>query len=207
MKKDGIIYTVIFTFLISFVFVGILALVNYLTAEKTLRNQELAFQKAVLNSLNISYTDNQQVFDLFNKNIQVSSKSTKNRTLYEYKTNDKIFYVMRFSGQGLWGTITGVLAVNSSIDTIFGLDIISHNETPGLGGRIDEDWFKKQFRMEAISPQGKIRIGSGGSGDSNTGNFEVDGITGASRTSNLMEIIINNQLEIFREILKGGSHE
>ncbi|MBN2735883.1 MAG: FMN-binding protein [Spirochaetales bacterium] len=205
MKKDGIVYTVIFTFIVSFVFVGILAGVNSVTAEQTARNQKLAFQRAVLNALHIKYKDNQEIFDLYQRDIKKSSRSTGNVVLYEYTNENEIFYIKEFSGQALWGTVTGVLVVDQEVDRIVGLDIISHNETPGLGGRIDEAWYKNQFDGELLSPEGKISVGPGGSGDTDHQNHKVDGITGASRTSSLMGIMINAQLDIFKSMLKGGS--
>lgn len=89
MKKDGMVYTVIFTFIVSFVFVGVLAGVNSVTSERTARNQKLAFQKAVLNALHIKYNNNQQVFDLYNKDIKKSGLSTPEATLYEYNKGEK----------------------------------------------------------------------------------------------------------------------
>ncbi|MDT8298577.1 MAG: FMN-binding protein, partial [Spirochaetaceae bacterium] len=107
--------------------------------------------------------------------------------------------VKQFQGNGLWGTITGVLAVDSSLSQIIGLDVISHSETPGLGGRIEEDWFKDQFREEQIGPDGiTVRKGEGGVDDDKE-NSTVDGITGASLTSAAMEVIINNEIEYLRQ--------
>ncbi|RKX71235.1 MAG: FMN-binding protein, partial [Spirochaetes bacterium] len=113
--------------------------------------------------------------------------------------NGNILLVKQFSGQGLWGTVTGVIAVNDNVTRIIGLDIISHEETPGLGGRIEEDWFKDQFRGEAIPENGiKVRKGEGGS-DDNPDNGIVDGVTGASLTSAAMEVIVNNQIAELRK--------
>ncbi|PIE04937.1 MAG: hypothetical protein CSA76_01630 [Spirochaetales bacterium] len=83
-----------------------------------------------------------------------------------------------------------------------GLDIISHSETPGLGGRIEEDWFKQQFRNEKIGTNGiTVRKGEGGS-DKDPDNSRVDGVTGASLTSASMEKIINDEIEVFRRYNK-----
>ena len=113
--------------------------------------------------------------------------------------NGNILLVKQFSGQGLWGTVTGVIAVNRDVSRIIGLDIISHEETPGLGGRIEEDWFKDQFRGEAIPDSGiKVKKGEGGS-DNNPDNGIVDGVTGASLTSAAMEVIVNNQIAELRK--------
>ncbi|MDF1568486.1 MAG: FMN-binding protein, partial [Spirochaetaceae bacterium] len=87
----------------------------------------------------------------------------------------------------------------SSLSQIIGLDVISHSETPGLGGRIEEDWFKDQFREEQIGPDGiTVRKGEGGVDDDKE-NSTVDGITGASLTSAAMEVIINNEIEYLRQ--------
>lgn len=55
MNKNGLIYTVIFCFIITFFFVFFLALVNVGTLDLVEQNQEIAANQAVLNALNIAY--------------------------------------------------------------------------------------------------------------------------------------------------------
>ncbi|MFN2351869.1 MAG: FMN-binding protein, partial [Kiritimatiellia bacterium] len=91
------------------------------------------------------------------------------------------------------GTINGILAVDADVSRTMGLEIISHNETPGLGGRIDEPWFKQQLRGEQIM-DGSVEVAGAGDGDSDYDNGKIDAITGATRTSDSMQVILDREL-------------
>jgi len=201
--KKGIIYTIIFTLFISFAFVFLLALTNELTKKRTEKNSETALYKAVLNAFNISYTDDEEAYTLFNSKITRNGKISPD--LYIYKTDNTTQYAIIFTGMGLWGQIRGVLAVNEDVSRIEGIEIISHNETPGLGGRIDEKAYKDQWKNEKISPDGGVTGTRNNTYDYNHENGKIDGITGASRTSERMISIINSELSYLRTLLGGKS--
>lgn len=195
MNKESFLYVVIFTFIVAFVFVFIIALADGATAERVAINRELVTAQAFLSSIGRSEQDGLASLDEFNAIFKDVDPEGINRAV----VNGQEVIVKQFQGNGLWGTITGVLAVDSSLSQIIGLDIISHSETPGLGGRIEEDWFKDQFRGEKIGPDGiTVRKGEGGV-DEDKDNSTVDGITGASLTSGYMEVIINNEIEYLRQ--------
>ncbi len=199
MNKNNFFYTVIFTFAASFFFVFFLSLADSLTAEKTAANTRISFYSAFLKSAGVEFKDKNETQKLFEKYFPDAVAKTEGDAAQFTKTikatvNGEELVLKLFSGSGLWGTITGVIAVTPDFKTIKGLEIISHNETPGLGGRIDEKWFKDQFRNEAIASDDaaiKVRKGSGGS-DSDPTNSEVEGITGASLTSASIQTIVNN---------------
>lgn len=198
MNRNSVLYTVVFTFLTAFFFVFFLALANGATVEKVEENKRIAVQKAVLSALDILPSHEGQIQKVYSSRFdRIPSPGDQ----FETDLKGEAVLIRYYSGAGLWGTITGILAVEKNLNRIIGLEIISHNETPGLGGRIDESWFKKQFRGEAIKENGiTVRKGSGGV-DNDAGNATVDGITGASQTSKSIERIINTQvLE-----MKGGS--
>jgi Na+-transporting NADH:ubiquinone oxidoreductase subunit C len=188
MKKDSLVYTVIFTFLTAFFFVFFLSLANGATEELVRQNQRAALQSAVLNSVGLNFTDPAESYEKSFDSLPEAERVMKSRV------DGKPVLIYYFSGSGLWGTVTGILAVEDDLSRIVGLDIISHNETPGLGGRIDESWFKEQFRGERIPDEG-IRILKGsGTGDEDRENGIVDAVTGASLTSTSMQTIINDAL-------------
>ncbi len=195
MNKESFLYVVVFTFVIAFVFVFIIALADNATSEQVARNQELGTAQAFLNAVGEAETDGTIALSNFSEMFG----SVDGESVVEADVNGEKLLVKQFSGQALWGTVTGVLAVNADVSRIIGLDIISHSETPGLGGRIEEDWFKDQFRNEKIAADGiKVRKGEGGA-DSDPDNAVVDGVTGASLTSASMEIILNNEINALKE--------
>jgi Na+-transporting NADH:ubiquinone oxidoreductase subunit C len=197
MNKQGKIYTIIFTFIVSFVFVFVLAFANDITKEQVEINEKLFEVRAFLNALGIDYDSGEEAIDIF-ESLKV--ENINDTTLYSTSIENEKVYAYRFTGNALWGTVNGVLAVNKQVDRIIGMDIISHNETPGLGGRIEEKWFRDQFRNEKISEDG-ISINIGGDGDYNSENSEFDSITGATNTSQSMKTIINNTINKLKDLL------
>lgn len=195
MNKESFLYVVIFTFLVAFIFVFVIALADNATAERVADNQEMVTAQAFLNAVGKAEDDGKTALLSFSDMFG----SVDGESVIEADVGGEKLLVKQFSGPGLWGTVTGVLAVDADVRRIIGLDIISHSETPGLGGRIEEDWFKDQFRDEKIAAEGiAIRKGEGGA-DSNPDNSIVDGVTGASLTSAAMEVILNNEIDALRE--------
>ena len=193
MNKEGTIYTVIFIFLVSFVFVFLLSMTNQATIEQVDLNNEIARQQAVLTAMGIEAADADEVQQRF-ANVSADNEAG----LFAAEVDGETIYALEFTGAGLWGAITGVIAVTEDVDEFVGLEIVSDNETPGLGSRINEAWFKDQFRGEQI-PSGPITVTVlEGDGDPDRANGVVDGITGATRTSDSMESIVNEQIQTFR---------
>lgn len=87
------------------------------------------------------------------------------------------------TGQGYGGRIDAILALRGDMNTVAGIAITGHSETPGLGARIDEPAWQAGFAGTLLrDPEGQIRF-SVARGPA-TGPYEVDGITGATRTGN-----------------------
>ncbi len=59
-------------------------------------------------------------------------------------------YVIPIEGNGLWDIIKGYLALGTDLNTVKGVSFYEHKETPGLGARITEDWFKDNFKGKKI---------------------------------------------------------
>jgi Na+-transporting NADH:ubiquinone oxidoreductase subunit C len=200
MNRQGLLYTVIVTFIISFAFIFILALTNSAVSGQIAKNLNIDQQKAVLSAMGIAFQGNEQAYELYNKNISV--QKIKGTDVYTSVRNGETFYAIIAQGPGLWSTITAVIAVNKKVTKIIGIAILSQEETPGLGGRIDEAWFKNQFRNKSLTSQGTITVGSPTADTGQAG--VVDGITAASQTSRLFGVIVNNALTLLRKLLGAG---
>ena len=197
--RENIIYVAVFTFIITFLFIFILTVVYLNARDRIKRNNDIFEIKAVLNSMNIKYSDYDEAYEIYNKNI--IKKTIDNNVIYTADINNQKSYAILFTGKGLWGTITGVLGINSDYTKILGIDFISQNETPGLGGRISEKWFKDQFVNEKLA-NFKIKFDYPGSkGDYDKNNNQVDAISGATITSKSLDRILNEYLNNFKIII------
>jgi Na+-transporting NADH:ubiquinone oxidoreductase subunit C len=94
-------------------------------------------------------------------------------------------YVFVQTGSGLWGSITAVVGLRGDLSGLTGLTFTDQNETPGLGARITEDWFKAQFRGR----KGPFTIVPEGTKSASPQEF--DGITGASITTRAVRDVVN----------------
>lgn len=98
-------------------------------------------------------------------------------------------YVIPVQGYGLWDIIKGYLALDPDLSTVKGVTFYEHKETPGLGARITEDWFKDNYvGKKILDAQGNLRsveIARGKATDTVSGealSHYVDGISGATLT-------------------------
>jgi Na+-transporting NADH:ubiquinone oxidoreductase subunit C len=202
--KENKIYIVVFTFIYSFVFILILALVNGFTLDIIKKNAEVFKQKAILLAMDVTVDNDADILALYEQQGIVSTFIDGTEVCSSIVDGNPILAVS-FSGNGLWGTIRGFLAVDDNLERIRGLAIVEHNETPGLGGRIEEEWFLEQFRGELVTGGTvKVTTGAGGNGNYNSEDGAVDAITGATRTSEYLQVIIEDTLAGIRKLREGG---
>ncbi len=95
--------------------------------------------------------------------------------------------VLPVAGYGLWSTMYGYLALEADARTIRGLTFYEHGETAGLGGEVDNPRWKALWsgRM-AFDAYGEPRIAvvKGRAGGLAEDPYSVDGLSGATLTSN-----------------------
>ena len=95
--------------------------------------------------------------------------------------------IVPVEGLGLWGNLYGYLALEPDARTIRGLTFYEHGETPGLGGEVDNPRWKALWPGRlATDENGKpmIRVVKGRAGPAEEDPYEVDGLSGATITSN-----------------------
>ena len=156
--------------------------------------------------------DKEDVRNVFNNNItrkntsDIYTPKLSADPLEMYKKGKELFlYYKEGSLEGI-GFITTKLGygfnkaadislficVGPDLETIKGIDVLDHTETPGLGGRMTEDGFKGQFVGKKLKPKLSLVRGR-----KTVGPNEVHAITGASYTSEGIEKIINEAMETF----------
>ena len=211
MKKR--LFSIAYMFLITLFFTSIVSGVKVLNEERIESNQKAKLQRIILSVLQIPEKREpsdemlNQIFETRIRSIQVEGT-----TLYlGYEEDGKTIlgYAFPVGGPGFWGPIFGMVAVDSEASKILGIAFYKHAETPGLGGRITEDWFKAQFKGLPIFPieEGKkiFYLKPQGTGEAPN---ELDAITGATGTSRGVEGFLNNELdrylrEVWKSVKKG----
>lgn len=184
MKKQGFyskrIQPIVFMAAVSIVCILLTAALHLSTLELVEENEKFFLWRSVLDAAAISHDNTvATVSELFSKHVNESDNQ------YTIKTDDgKTRHVVAAKGPGLWGTISVMVGFEDDFKTLSGVSIVSQTETPGLGARIEEPWFTAQF----ANKQGPFRLVEEGTASLAD---EIDGITGATRTSESFRNIIN----------------
>jgi Na+-transporting NADH:ubiquinone oxidoreductase subunit C len=206
MKKR--LFSIAYMFFITLFFTSIVSGVKVLNEERIERNQKAKLQRIILSVLQIP-TNGEPSDEKVNQTFETRIKSIQieGTTLYlGYDEEGKTIlgYAFPVGGPGFWGPVFGMVAVDSEASKILGIAFYKHAETPGLGARITEDWFKDQFKGLPIFPveEGKkiFYLKPEGTGEAPN---ELDAVTGATGTSRAVEGFLNNGLDRYlREIWK-----
>ncbi len=105
-------------------------------------------------------------------------------------------YIIPVTGRGLWGGLWGYVALNADKKSVFGTYFYHESETAGLGARIGERWFQEQFNGRPVfagDNDGTVALKVTKAGAAK-GETEVNGVTGATLTSEGVSAMVNGGL-------------
>lgn len=182
-KAKEIIVPAVSLFLICVVVTALLALTNAVTAPKidalAVETQD-ASKKQVLSSAD-SFSEEKQV-----------EKDGVSYTYYDGLTSDGsvVGYVFVTSAKGYGGDISVMVGVLGD-GTVAGVNILSINETAGLGMNAKNQSFLDQF----LGKSGEIGVAK-----NNPSDTEIQALTGATITSSAMATAVNTALSLYAEI-------
>lgn len=158
--------------------------------------EALMLKSSIMDAAGISF-ESENMDELFEQNIRKIEKDD-----FVYYISPSKSYIFEFLGRGLWGMISGVITLNPDLETIENINIISQEETPGLGARITEKEFLDSFKNKKFSPKLELVLRK-----SETENNEIDAITGATMTSDALIIILNDSTEEFLKNIRKNVKE
>jgi Na+-transporting NADH:ubiquinone oxidoreductase subunit C len=95
--------------------------------------------------------------------------------------------ILPIEGYGLWSTLYGYLALDDDANTVKGITFYQHAETPGLGGEVDNPKWKGLWPGRKIyddKGQPALSVIKGQAGAPAADPYKVDGLSGATITSN-----------------------
>jgi len=103
-------------------------------------------------------------------------------------------WIFPVSGRGLWSTLYGYISLAPDFNEVRGLIFYQHAETPGLGGEVDNKLWKAKWPGRLVfGPKGsehaswnevKVGVIKGQAGTVDEDPHHVDGLSGATITSN-----------------------
>ncbi|MBN2017805.1 MAG: FMN-binding protein [Candidatus Cloacimonetes bacterium] len=183
-------YPVFFMIILTVIFVGVLAVFYHLTQARVQTYKAHQFQKMVLLTLDLPVDQMEQNYDTY-----ITEESQSGFDYYFAKRNDDIIgYCFEIEGSGLWGTINALIALNQDFSELIGFSIIDQNETPGLGARITEEWFQKQFQDKKIRHDGEVIKFTMVPENDIQENNQVQQITGATSSTRTVVDMLNKHL-------------
>ena len=183
---------------------------------KPLQDVNVALDKkkqilAALNIRNLSDSESEAKYKevvLKDEAFSLNSGDYKagNYKIYECQIDGQKKYVVPVYGMGLWGAIWGYVAVNEDGNTVFGAYFNHDSETAGLGADIKDSkvWQDKFIGKKIYGADGEPALKVVKSSDLKNPESEVDGITGATLTSNGVSDMLQDGFKKYKTLL---SHE
>ena len=223
-------YTIIYSIIIVVLVAFLLAFVFQALKPMQDANVALDKKKQILNSLNIRDLNNEDAAAKYqevvladeiideqgnvlekgeqggeNNGFKLNSADFKNGklALFVCKVDGQTKYVIPVYGMGLWGAINGYVAINADKSTVFGTYFDHDSETAGLGAEIkDNRAWQNQFQGKKLFTQDPHKIALAVSKKVEDPSTQVDGITGATLTSNGVTEMLQTCLGAYMNFLK-----
>lgn len=223
MKTNSNSYTIIYSVIIVVIVAFLLAFVFQALKPMQDANVALDKKKQILNSLNIRDLNDAQADAKYkevivadrvidekgkvllpgttggeNAGFKLESKDYKEGklALYICRVNGETKYVVPVYGMGLWGPISGYIALNADKSTIFGVYFNHESETAGLGAEIkDNKAWQEKFQGKKLFKNGDDKtIALSVEKKVEDPTTQVDAVTGATLTSNGVRDMLHEAL-------------
>ena len=223
MKTNSNSYTIIYSVIIVVIVAFLLAFVFQALKSMQDANVALDKKKQILNSLNIRDLNDAQADAKYkevvvadrvidekgkvllpgtsggeNAGFKLESKDYKEGklALYICRVNGETKYVIPVYGMGLWGPISGYIALNADKSTVYGVYFNHESETAGLGAEIkDNKAWQEKFQGKKLFKNGDDKaIALSVEKKVEDPTTQVDAVTGATLTSNGVRDMLHEAL-------------
>lgn len=195
----SIVLVVIVAFCLAFVYTAL--------KDKQDANVALDVKKQVLASLDVrEFADDAEAEAKYSEiieNVDTIDAETKS-IIYTCKLNGDRKYILSVKGMGLWGPIWGYVSLDSDKETVYAAFFNHEGETAGLGGEIkDSKAWQDLFKGKKAVKDGNIVLGVKKATDIKAEEKDciVDGVTGATLTSNGVHDMLQVSLAKYKDFL------
>lgn len=148
-------------------------------------------------AINAKKSIEEAIFFIMPQTKKIEELKLKDTLIYKLfdEKNNFIGYAFLAEGDGYQGKIKMLAVADDKIENLEGIEVIEAVETPGLGAKIKEAFFKGQFKKLNISSM--IECIKGDTAKDN----QIKAITSATVSSRAVVSILNKRLEELRKEL------
>ena len=201
VNTNGNVYTFVYATVMVVVVAFLLAFVASALKPIQDANVERDTKNQILTSLNITGLSGDAI-DAKYSEVITEELEEQGGKVFVAQVNGATKFVLPVKGRGLWGGLWGYISIDEDKQHVYGTYFDHESETAGLGARIKERWFQEQFNGKPIftdNPQ-QVALTVVKKGQSKT-ETEIDGVTGATLTSNGVAGMVTDGLQQYIEFL------
>ncbi len=183
------VLVIIVAFLLAFIFKALKPMQD--------ANVALDVKKQILYSLNIRDLDGTEAEAKYAEVVKAEKEDEANgQKVYECQIDGKDIVVVSLKGMGLWGGISGYLAIDEE-GKVYGAYFNHESETAGLGAEIKDSqkWQEKFIGKKIFDENGSVVLSVVKKVDD--AETQVDCVTGATLTSNGVDAMLKDGLKGF----------
>jgi len=186
-------YIIIYSSVLVIIVAFLLAFVYQALKPMQDANVALDMKKQILYSLNIRNLDGAEAEAKY-KEVVKEEKVINGQKLYACQMGDQLVVVVALKGMGLWGGISGYLAIDEN-DKVYGAYFNHESETAGLGAEIKDSqaWQEKFIGKQIWDEQGNVVLSVVKKVENPA--TQVDCVTGATLTSNGVDAMLKDGLK------------
>ena len=194
MKTNSDLYTIIYSAILVVIVAFLLAFVSQALKSRQETNVVLDVKKQILYSLNIRDLNDQVAEETYDKVVRDSTVA--DLPLYVCDIDGERKYVVPLKGMGLWGGISGYISIDADKSTVYGAYFNHESETAGLGAEIkDSRSWQEKFLGKKLFKDGEPGIALSIEKKVTDPITQVDGVTGATLTSNGVRDMLKDCLD------------
>ena len=183
---------VLFIVVLGTVSVALLMAAQSYSAPAVKRFREMRLKTNVLTAADIPWTQ-ADFRDVFEQRVREETRDG----LTWYVADSLVIH--EFKGRGLWGTIEGIVTLDSALNHIVSVRILSQEETPGLGDRIKDAEYLVTYRGKTAAEPLELAMRHKAEAEN-----EVDAISGATLSSQALVKTVSEATGRLRAVLKDG---
>ena len=190
-------YIIVYSAILVVVVAFLLAFVYQALKPMQDANVALDVKKQILYSLNIRDLDGAEAEAKYAEVVKEEKESESGQKGYECQIDGKDILVVSLKGMGLWGGISGYLAIDPE-GKVYGAYFNHDSETAGLGAEIkdSQEWQERFIGKQIWDEQGNVVLSVVKKVDNPA--TQVDCVTGATLTSNGVDAMLKDGLKDFK---------